>query len=221
MSDKWNLQGIGMTSQRTRDRMVARLREQGITHAELLQVMTRLPRHIFIDDALSHRAYEDVSLPIGFQQTISQPWIVAKMTELLLEQPERPKRVLELGTGSGYQTAVLASLFAQVFSIERIGSFQDKARARFSALKLNNITLRHGDGYQGWPAKGEFDAILITAAPEFVPEALLEQLAPNGCIILPLGAEQQKLVRVTKTESGSQIETITDVKFVPLVAGVA
>lgn len=221
MSEHWNLQGIGMTSQRTRDRMVARLREQGIAHPELLQVMARLPRHIFVDEALSHRAYEDVSLPIGFQQTISQPWIVAKMTELLLTQPERPQRVLELGTGSGYQTAILASLFPQVFSIERIGSFQEKARPRFSALKLNNITLKHGDGYQGWAAKGEFDAIVVTAAPEFVPQCLLEQLASNGCMILPLGAEQQQLVKVTKTDTGHQIENITDVKFVPLVAGVA
>ena len=195
---KWNLQGIGMTSQRTRDRMVSRLRERGIVNPELLELMAKVPRHIFLDEAISHRAYEDISLPIGYQQTLSQPWVVACMTELLLKMPKRPSKVLEIGTGSGYQTAILASLFDEVVSLERIAGFQPKAKARFQALGLTNIQLHHADGYLGWPAKAPFDAVIVTAAPEEVPPQLIEQLSDTGVLVLPLGdQEEQILVKIT------------------------
>lgn len=219
-SEKWNLQGIGMTSQRTRNRMVDRLKEQGIENEELLTLMARMPRHIFLDEALSHRAYEDISLPIGYQQTLSQPWVVARMTELLLTLPERPKKVLEIGTGSGYQTAILASLFDQVISLERIAGFQPKAKERFQALSLNNIQLHHADGYQGWDEKAPYDAIVVTAAPELVPPQLLEQLAEGGVMVVPVGSgEEQWLTRVCRSESGHQSEALESVHFVPLQPG--
>lgn len=217
---EWNLQGIGMTSQRTRDRMVQRLRERGIRHETVLELMAEMPRHIFLDEALSHRAYEDISLPIGYQQTLSQPWVVARMTELLLEQPRRPQRVLEIGTGSGYQTAILARLFDQVVSLERIAGFQPKARQRFKALGLKNIRLYHADGYQGWPDSAPYDAIVVTAAPETVPEHLLQQLSDDGVLLLPLGdQEQQVLTRVISTPSGTHSEALEPVHFVPLQHG--
>lgn len=216
----WNLQGIGMTSQRTRDRMVARLREQGIQDEALLTLLSQLPRHIFVDEALSHRAYEDISLPIGYQQTLSRPWVVARMTELLLALPERPKKVLEIGTGSGYQTAVLASLFEQVVSLERIAGFQEKARARFDALSLSNISLHHADGYLGWEAQAPFDAIVVTAAPVSVPRALRAQLTASGIMVLPLGDEQQQqLTRIQATPQGFCEESLEAVHFVPLQQG--
>lgn len=219
-SDKWNLQGIGMTSQRTRTRMVDRLKEQGIDNEELLTLMARMPRHIFLDEALSHRAYEDISLPIGYQQTLSQPWVVARMTELLLTMPERPRKVLEVGTGSGYQTAILASLFDQVVSLERIAGFQPKAKERFQALTLNNIQLHHADGYQGWDEKAPYDAIIVTAAPETVPPQLLEQLAQGGVMVVPVGSgEEQWLTKVSRSESGHQSEALESVHFVPLQPG--
>lgn len=216
----WNLQGIGMTSQRTRDRMVQRLRERGITDEELLQLMSELPRHIFLDEALSHRAYEDVSLPIGYQQTLSQPWIVARMTELLLQMPERPSKVLEIGTGSGYQTAVLARLFERVVSLERIAGFQSKAVKRFQVLGLNNIELHHADGYLGLPEKAPFDAIIVTAAPKEIPPQLLTQLKEGGLMILPVGNDQeQMLTTVTSDSNGCHIKALTQVNFVPLQQG--
>lgn len=219
-SEKWNLQGIGMTSQRTRNRMVDRLKEQGIVDEELLALMARIPRHIFLDEALSHRAYEDISLPIGYQQTLSQPWVVARMTELLLALPERPKKVLEIGTGSGYQTAILASLFDQVISLERIAGFQAKAKERFQALRLNNIQLHHADGYQGWSEHAPYDGIIVTAAPESVPPQLLKQLAEGGLMILPVGSgEEQWLTKVSCSESGHQTEALESVHFVPLQPG--
>lgn len=211
------LSGIGMTSQRTRNRMIERLREQGIVNEYVLDVMLNTPRHIFLDEALAHRAYEDSSLPIGHQQTLSQPYIVARMTELLLET--RPKKVLEIGTGSGYQTSVLAQLVDKVFSIERIGALLEKAKQRAKLLELNNITFKHSDGGMGWAERGLFDGILSAAAPRVIPEELKQQLAIGGRLVIPVGGQQQHLVVVDRTED-SFIETVVEtVNFVPLVSG--
>lgn len=219
MSDV-NLQGIGMTSRRTRERLVSRLREQGIANEAVLEVIRDTPRHIFIDEALSHRAYEDTALPIGFNQTISQPFIVARMTELLLEEGPCP-RVLEVGTGSGYQTAILAALATQVFSLERIRPLQEKARKRMNLLKLHNVQMRHSDGGMGWPAQAPFDGIMVTAAPESVPEDLLAQLAIGGRLVIPVGGSHgQELKRIRRTgDEQFETEVLQTVKFVPLVGG--
>jgi protein-L-isoaspartate(D-aspartate) O-methyltransferase len=216
----FDLQGIGMTSQRTRDRLVARLRERGITDEVVLGLIGSVPRHIFIDEAWGHRAYEDSSLPIGHGQTISQPFIVALMSQLLNVSPRQ--RVLEVGTGSGYQTAVLASLCERLFSVERIEALVPRAQERLAAMKLRNITLRYGDGYAGWPEKAPFDGILVTAAPPEIPAALMDQLAVGGRLIAPVGtAESQSLQVIDRTEDGLT-ETIHErVHFVPLVNGIA
>lgn len=213
-------QGIGMTSRRTRDRLVTRLREQGISNEKVLAALRDTPRHIFIDEALSHRAYEDSSLPIGFNQTISQPYIVARMTELLLEDGPR-ENVLEIGTGSGYQTAILAQLVGRVFSVERIRNLQEKARKRLQQLKLRNVMFRHTDGGMGWPDKGPFDGIMVTAAPEQVPEELLAQLAIGGVMVIPVGdGGHQVLQRIRRlSEDEYQTETLDPVRFVPLLPG--
>ena len=210
-----------MTSQRTRDRLIERLTEQGITDKAVLNVIRVTPRHIFLDEALSHRAYEDSSLPIGFQQTLSQPYIVARMTELLLANGPRT-RVLEVGTGSGYQTAILAQMVERVFSVERIRPLQEKARQRLRQLGLHNVHLRHADGGMGWSDRGPFDAILSAAAPEVVPAELLEQLAVGGRLVIPVGpvGKQQSLYVYDKTEDGIQEQLIEPVLFVPMVAGV-
>jgi protein-L-isoaspartate(D-aspartate) O-methyltransferase len=215
-----NLQGIGMTSRRTRERLIQRLREQGIANEAVLDVIRDTPRHIFIDEALAHRAYEDTALPIGFNQTISQPYIVARMTELLLEDGPCEK-VLEVGTGSGYQTAVLAPLVGHVYSLERIRPLQEKARKRMSLLKLHNAQLRHSDGGMGWPAQAPFDGILVTAAPETVPDELLMQLAIGGRLVIPVGGSGgQKLKRIRRTgENQFETQELLAVKFVPLVSG--
>lgn len=213
------LQGIGMTSRRTRDRLITRLREQNITDERVLAVMKETPRHIFIDEALSHRAYEDTALPIGFNQTISQPYIVAKMTELLLAAGPL-KRVLEVGTGSGYQTAVMAQLVDQVYSVERIKQLQDKSKERFQQMGLKNIYLQHTDGGMGWPSKAPFDGIIVTAAPEKIPEELLAQLAIGGRLVIPVGQSQQQLKLVIRVnEMTFDTHIIENVKFVPLLAG--
>jgi len=219
--DSIELAGIGMTSQRTRERLVKRLHEQGVTNSDVLEVMRTTPRHIFIDEALSHRAYEDSSLPIGFSQTISRPYIVARMSELIVSRGPR-ENVLEVGTGSGYQTAVLARLVGHVNSVERIRPLQDKARKRLSLLKLRNVNLRHSDGCMGWKEKAPFDAILSAAAPEDVPEELLEQLSIGGILVIPVGEQekQQKLHLITRTSDGFDTEIIEDVYFVPLRSGV-
>lgn len=219
MSDV-NLQGIGMTSRRTRERLIARLREQGIGNEAVLDALRDTPRHIFIDEALSHRAYEDTALPIGFNQTISQPFIVARMTELLLEGGAC-ERVLEVGTGSGYQTAILAALTGHVYSLERIRPLQEKARKRMSLLKLHNVQMRHSDGFLGWPAQAPFDGILVAAAPEVVPEDLLQQLAIGGRLIIPVGGSRgQELKRIRRrSEDQFDTEVLQTVKFVPLVGG--
>lgn len=214
-----DLQGIGMTSRRTRDRLAQRLRDQGVISEEVLNVVRDTPRHIFIDEALSHRAYEDTALPIGYNQTISQPYIVARMTELLLEG-ETLNKVLEVGTGSGYQTAVLAQLVDQVFSVERIRPLQERARKRLQRLKLHNVMLRHTDGGMGWPEKAPFDGILVTAAPREIPHELLEQLAVGGRLVIPVGHDEQILKRITRVaEDKYETETLEAVRFVPLLSG--
>ncbi len=215
----WDLQGIGMTSRRTRERLAQRLRDQGIANEEVLNTLIDTPRHIFIDEALSHRAYEDTALPIGFNQTISQPYIVARMTELLLDAGPLDK-VLEVGTGSGYQTAILAQLVDQVFSVERIRPLQEKARKRLQRLKLHNVMLRHTDGGMGWPDRAPFDGILVTAAPREVPPELLEQLAVGGRLVIPVGDEHQALKRITRvSETEYTTEVLESVRFVPLLGG--
>lgn len=213
------LQGIGMTSRRTRERLVTRLREQGIKSLPVLDVILGTPRHLFIDEALAHRAYEDTALPIGFNQTISQPYIVARMTELLLSEGPM-KSVLEVGTGSGYQTAVLAQLIDKVYSVERIKPLQLKAKERFRVMGLRNIYLQHSDGGMGWPSMAPFDAIIVTAAPESIPEELLEQLAIGGRLVIPVGQNQQELkLVVKKSEKEFETRIIERVKFVPLLSG--
>ncbi len=212
-------QGIGMTSQRTRERLIQRLMDQGITRFEVLEAMRSVPRHFFVDEALAHRSYEDTALPIGYGQTLSQPYVVARMSELALAQG-RPKKVLELGSGSGYQTAILASLVDEVCAIERIKPLLERARKQLRALRVRNVRLRHGDGLDGWASEAPFDLILGAAAPEHLPTQLLEQLAPDGRLILPVGGEYQKLIMVTATPEGYVEEVIEAVNFVPMVRGV-
>ena len=213
------LEGIGMTSARTRDRLVQRLREQGITNAAVLERIRNVPRHIFVDEALGSRAYEDTALPIGFGQTISQPYIVARMTEALLEAGPADN-VLEVGTGCGYQTAVLAPLVKRVGTIERIEPLLARARERLKELGIRNVRFRHGDGSLGWKTQGPFDGILVAAAPLAVPEALLKQLKVGGRLIVPIGPEgQQQLVRFTRREQRNDREALGPVAFVPLLAG--
>jgi protein-L-isoaspartate(D-aspartate) O-methyltransferase len=213
------LQGIGMTSRRTRERMARRLLEQGIRDNKVLDVMSRTPRHIFVDEALSSRAYEDTALPIGFNQTISQPYIVAKMTELLLEFG-RPAKVLEIGTGCGYQTAILAQLVDHVYTVERILPLQKKAKDHLWSLKLKNISYLHSDGGWGWPEHAPYDGILVAAAPSEIPEMLLEQMAIGGVMIIPIGrGGRQELQRVLRTADGYEAEELEPVTFVPFLAG--
>ncbi len=214
----FDLQGIGMTSQRTRDRLVARLREQGIDNNEVLACMGAVPRHIFVDEAMAHRSYEDTALPIGHNQTISQPFIVALMTQLLCEV--KPRQVLEVGTGSGYQTAVLSYFCHRLYSIERISALTKRAQKRLAAMSVKNTVLKHGDGYGGWEVHAPFDAIMVTAAPPAVPEALLDQLAVGGRLIVPVGDDAvQELIVIDRTKDGF-LERVHDrVKFVPLVSG--
>jgi protein-L-isoaspartate(D-aspartate) O-methyltransferase len=211
--------GIGMTSARTRDRLIQRLQEQGITNLTVLDRIRNLPRHIFVDEALASRAYEDTSLPIGFSQTISQPYIVARMTEALLEGGPLAK-VLEVGTGCGYQTAVLAPLVGRICSIERIGGLQERARLRLKELGIKNVRFRHGDGSEGWKAQAPFDGILVAAAPLHVPEALIAQLTIGGRLIVPSGPEgQQQLLRIVRRDQGIERKVLGPVSFVPLVGG--
>jgi len=213
------LEGIGMTSARTRDRLVQRLREQGITNAAVLERIRNVPRHIFVDEALGSRAYEDTALPIGFGQTISQPYIVARMTEALLEAGAADN-VLEVGTGCGYQTAVLAPLVNRVSTIERIEPLLTRARERLKELGICNVRFRHGDGALGWKTQAPFDGMLVAAAPLAVPEALLKQLKTGGRLIVPIGPEgQQQLVRFTRREQRIERETLAPVAFVPLLGG--
>ena len=217
-----NHQGIGMTSQRTRDRLIQRLKDQGIDNEVVLDVMRSVPRHLFVDEALAHRAYEDTALPIGYGQTISQPYIVALMTQRLLD-PGMPNSVLEIGTGCGYQTAVLANIFPQVYSVERIEALYKQAKKRLAELDLFNVQLRHTDGNGGWPNLSyRFDRILITAACSEVPEALTQQLAKDGIMIFPFDdGRNQTLTQITNTSQGLVGESLEKVSFVPLLPGLA
>ncbi len=218
MSDL-RLAGIGMTSARTRDRLVQRLREQGIANLAVLDRIRNVPRHIFVDEALGSRAYEDTALPIGFGQTISQPYIVARMSEALLEGGPLGS-VLEVGTGCGYQSAVLAPLVERLFTIERIGGLLERAKGRLKELDIRNVRFHHGDGTRGWKTQAPFDGILVAAAPLVVPRVLLEQLAPGGRLIVPVGAEgEQELMRFTRREQGVMRESLGRVAFVPLLGG--
>lgn len=215
-----DLQGSGFTSARTRERLITRLIEQGIESTQVLDVIRQTPRHVFVDEALAHRAYEDTALPIGYSQTLSQPYIVARMSELLMADGPRNK-VLEIGTGSGYQTAVLAQLVGRVDSIERIKALQDKARERLQLLGIHNVRLRHADGLQGWPGEQAYDGIIGTAAALGVPATLTDRLAVGGRLILPVGSgEKQVLMLVTRTEQGLSQQVIEPVRFVPMLGGV-
>src|SRR5689334_3522027 len=215
------LSGIGMTSARTRDRLVQRLRDQGIHNLAVLDRIRNVPRHIFVDEALGSRAYEDTALPIGFGQTISQPYIVARMTEALLEGGPLPN-VLEVGTGCGYQTSVLAPLVGKLYSIERIDPLLQRAKQRVKELDIRNVRFRHGDGAAGWKAHAPFDGILVAAAPLVVPDTLLQQLAVGGRLIVPIGGEgAQELVRFTRKEQRIERQSLGPVAFVPLVGGTA
>jgi protein-L-isoaspartate(D-aspartate) O-methyltransferase len=212
--------GIGMTSQRTRARMVERLREQGIRDQRVLNAMGSVPRHLFVEEALASRAYEDTALPIGFGQTISQPYVVAKMIEVLIQN--QPQKLLEVGTGCGYQAAVLAQLFPEVYSIERIKGLHERARANLLGLRLKNLRLVHGDGYAGLEKAAPFQSIILAAAPREVPQALLQQLAPGARMVLPLEAKgAQKLVLIERNGRGFIESELDPVRFVPMTAGKA
>jgi len=211
--------GIGMTSQRTRDRLVERLKSQGITNPEVLETIRTVPRHLFMDEALASRAYEDTALPIGNNQTISQPYVVARMSAAILAGEGRNK-VLEIGTGSGYQTAILARLFKRVYSIERIRALYEQTANLLQEIKVTNVNLRCADGYPGLPHVAPFDAIIITAAPPEIPEKLLPQIAPGGCMVVPVGdSGSQKLLRITRQGERLVEEVLDLVSFVPMLKG--
>ncbi|MDN5680153.1 MAG: protein-L-isoaspartate(D-aspartate) O-methyltransferase [Ewingella sp.] len=197
--------------------LLEQLRQQGIHDENLLHAIEKVPRERFVDEAFQHKAYENTALPIGSGQTISQPYTVARMTELLRLTPA--SRVLEIGTGSGYQTAILAHLVEHVFSVERIKGLQWQAKRRLKQLDLHNVSTRHGDGWEGWPSRGPFDAIIVTAAPLEIPQDLLQQLDEGGVMILPVGEQNQVLQRITRRGNDFVVETIESVRFVPLVKG--
>lgn len=219
MSSAPHFTGIGMTSARTRERLVQRLREQGIRNTVVLEQIRNVPRHLFLDEALATRAYEDTALPIGLGQTISQPFIVARMTEALFEGAE-PRKVLEVGTGCGYQTAVLAPLVKFLYSVERIKALLDRARSTLTQLGIRNVYFRHGDGFKGWAGHAPYDAILAAAAPQEIPQALLKQLNHGGRLVIPVGPEgRQELLRITRRNDEFVTERLGLVSFVPLVKG--
>ena len=216
------LAGIGMTSARTRDRLIQRLQDQGISNLAVLDRIRSVPRHLFVDEALASRAYEDTALPIGYSQTISQPYIVARMTEALLEGGKKVGKVLEIGTGCGYQTAVLAPLVKKIYSIERIAPLSKRAAATLKELGIKNVMLKHGDGFQGWKSQKPFDGILVAAAPLAVPDALLAQLGKGGRLIVPVGPEgAQQLIRFTRNGDQFDREVLGAVAFVPMLGGTA
>lgn len=211
--------GIGMTSQRTRERLIQRLYDEGLNNPQVLDVIRRTPRHLFVDEALAHRAYEDTALPIGNNQTISQPYMVGRMTELLLADGPLNK-VLEIGTGCGYQTAVLAQLVERVFSVERIQSLQERAKEQLAELNLRNVVYRWGDGRDGWNALAPYNGIIVTAGAKEIPQALLDQLAVGGRLVIPVGeGDDQQLLLIVRKESGFVSKTLEAVRFVPLLAG--
>jgi protein-L-isoaspartate(D-aspartate) O-methyltransferase len=224
MTRRRSVQGIGMTSARTRERLVQRLQQEGIDQPEILERIRNVPRHLFVDEALSSRSYEDSALPIGLGQTISQPYIVALMTQVLLEKDgelQRLPKVLEIGTGCGYQTAILAPFVRQLFTIERIRPLLLATKERLNQLSIDNVRYRHDDGFRGWPGQAPFDGIVVTAAPDNVPEKLLEQLAIGGRLVLPVGPTggAQQLLRITRTGSGFEREKLGRVSFVPMLEG--
>jgi len=212
--------GIGMTSARTRDRLVARLKEQGIKDAGVLNLIRSTPRHLFVDEALASRAYEDTALPIGLGQTISQPYIVARMTEALLDAGPVEK-ALEVGTGCGYQTAVLSSLVKRVYTVERLAALSQRARQTLASLNIRNVFFRHADGGWGWPQHAPYDGIICTAAPEVLPQPLLEQLTEGGRLVIPVGpAGDQQLLLITRRAGGRYDQQVLErVSFVPLLGG--
>ena len=220
MNNQLNLNGIGMTSQRTRERLLGRLVEQGIVNMQVLDVMRSTPRHIFLDEALSHRAYEDVALPIGHGQTISQPYVVARMTEIATNSG-RLDSVLEIGTGCGYQTAVLSRIAKKVYTIERIKPLLERAKKNLKLLGIRNVEYRHEDGSLGWEEKAPFDAIITTAAPQNIPEELYQQLSPEGgSLVIPVGADnQQDLKHIVRSGQKIHTENLGSVRFVPLLTG--
>jgi len=215
--------GVGMTSKRTQNRLIQRLEEQGIHRMDVLNAFLSVPRHLFVEEALAHLAYDDTALPIGLGQTISQPYIVALMTQSLLEQatPEHPiEKVLEIGTGSGYQAAILAKLVKQVYSVERLAPLVNQAQVRLMQLGLQNVHLKHDDGYNGWSEEAPYDGILVTAAAPDIPNALLNQLTPEGCLILPTGKPgDQQLLLIKRQGDQVQKTVLCQVRFVPFLPG--
>ena len=220
LSQQLNFNGIGMTSLRTRERLLGRLMEQGIKNMQVLDIMRSTPRHIFLDEALSHRAYEDVALPIGYGQTISQPYVVAKMTEIV-SASRRLKSVLEIGTGCGYQTAVISRIAEKVYTIERIKPLLDRAKKNLKLLGIRNVEFKHDDGSLGWGERAPFDAIITTAAPQMVPSELYQQLSPEeGSLVIPVGVDnQQDLQHIVKSGQSIRTENLGSVRFVPLLTG--
>jgi protein-L-isoaspartate(D-aspartate) O-methyltransferase len=212
--------GIGMTSQRTRMRMIERLRDQGVSDEVVLKAMAEIPRHMFVDEALASRAYDDVALPIGFGQTISNPFTVARMVELA-RGGRALHKVLEIGTGCGYQAAVLSRVAHEVYSLERLAGLLSKARVRLRELGIRNVKLTHGDGHAGLKEQGPFDAIVMAAAATHLPEMLADQLGEAGRLVLPLGTREQRLVLVERNADGFAQSVLDEVKFVPLIAGVS
>ncbi len=220
LSQQLNFNGIGMTSLRTRERLLGRLMEQGIKNMQVLDIIRSTPRHIFLDEALSHRAYEDVALPIGYGQTISQPYVVAKMTEIV-SASRRLKSVLEIGTGCGYQTAVISRIAEKVYTIERIKPLLDRAKKNLKLLGIRNVEFKHDDGSLGWEERAPFDAIITTAAPQMVPAELYQQLSPEeGSLVIPVGVDnQQDLQHIVKSGQSIRTENLGSVRFVPLLTG--
>ena len=208
-----------MRTTRKGDALAQLLCDEGISNQKVLNAVASVPRERFLPDALQHKAYQNTALPIGQGQTISQPYIVAKMSELLLAAPNPASSVLEIGTGSGYQTAILALLFPQVFSVERIKALQFQAKRRMNQLDLHNIKMKHGDGWQGWSSKAPYDCIIVTAAASSVPEALTDQLNEGGRLVIPVGDDQQQLLCIDKIEGELHSTTVEAIRFVPLVAG--
>ena len=220
LSQQLNFNGIGMTSLRTRERLLGRLMEQGIKNMQVLDIIRSTPRHIFLDEALSHRAYEDVALPIGYGQTISQPYVVAKMTEIV-SASRRLKSVLEIGTGCGYQTAVISRIAEKVYTIERIKPLLDRAKKNLKLLGIRNVEFKHDDGSLGWEERAPFDAIITTAAPQMVPAELYQQLSQEeGSLVIPVGVDnQQDLKHIVKSGQNIRTENLGSVRFVPLLTG--